>query len=71
MDVLREMPEAKCEFLRFQVGEMVTRAALKPIYEGRKFVGHSVTDERISVFRLRGWGSTLAKAERMAKGLLR
>lgn len=76
--IIREFPKSTNDFLRFQVGRMETRFARYPVYGrfessmteyGRPIYsqvmnGHEDDPkDRVEVFRLLGWGSTLAKAE--------
>ncbi len=60
MNVLRSFPNATNDFLRFQIGTMETRLA------ERKGEFDYSQPQRVSVFRLLGFGATLAKAEAMA-----
>jgi len=60
MNVLRSFPNATNDFLRFQIGAMETRLA------ERWGTFDSAQTHRVSVFRLLGFGATLAKAETMA-----
>jgi hypothetical protein len=64
--MLREFPNSPYPFLRFQIGLMETRAQQFPKYEGMRQVGYYTPLEKASVFRLLGFGSTLARAKKMA-----
>ncbi len=67
MNIIKEMPEAKNDFLRFQIGRMETRPSVVPKYgDGGKFLGLE-NGGPVSVFRLLGFGSTLERAQQMAK----
>lgn len=69
--ILREMPKASCDFLRFQYGYMETRPEQIPIYENAAhrgmITGYFPGNKRVHVFRLTGFGSTLERAKRMAR----
>jgi len=69
MFVTREIAGDRNPFLRFQVGEEEQRAEQSVLYENsisKKIVGYSTTGRKTTVFRLIGWGRTLAEAETMA-----
>jgi len=67
MNTVREMPNAKFDFLRFQIGSMETRPEMIAIWDDKKIVGHRKGSTLVSVFRLVGCGSTIEEAEKMAK----
>lgn len=67
MNITREMPKAKHDFLRFQIGRMETRPEQVALFDGKKIIGYREGSTLVSVFRLLGWGSTMDKAENMAK----
>jgi hypothetical protein len=65
--ITREYPQSKNEFLRFQVGTIVTRPEQIPIYpEDSKRISHFIAGEPIEIFKILGFGSTEAKAKKMA-----
>jgi hypothetical protein len=64
--IIIEKPNAKHEFLRFQIGEIVIRPEQKPIYgDLGKVVDTQDTKFSTEVFLLKGCGSTLKEAEVM------
>lgn len=65
--ITKENMEVKYPFLRFQIGRMETRPSRIPNYIGHSFDGYR-TGKPVQVFSLLGFGSTLARAEAMAKG---
>lgn len=67
MNITREMPNAKNDFLRFQIGRMETRPEQIALFDGKRIIGYRDGSTLVSVFRLLGWGSTMDKAENMAK----
>ena len=71
--VTREFPLARYEFLRFQIGRLEWRLAQEPVYPddtSKKVCGHTPGPESVEVFRLAGYGPTLAAAlERAANQL--
>ena len=69
MNITKEMTSTnpKCDFLRFQVGRMETRPEKFALYDGKRITGYRDGSNLVSVFRLLGFGSTLQKAEQMAK----
>jgi hypothetical protein len=64
--IVKEQPEAGMDFLRFQIGVNVSRPALVAAYAGRRFIGSVTAPSPVQVFKLLGFGSTLAKAEMKA-----
>ena len=67
--VIREYPQAKHKFLRFQVGSMEERFGRKPVYKtktSRTARGDASTNTKEQVFHLQGFGPTLEAAERRA-----
>ena len=66
MNITREMPNAKYDFLRFQIGRMETRPEQIALLDGKRVIGYRDSSNLVSVFRLLGWGSTMEKAEKMA-----
>lgn len=67
MRTVREMPNAKFDFLRFQLGIMETRPEMTAIWDDKKIIGHKKGSTLVSVFRLIGCGRTIEDAEKMAK----
>jgi hypothetical protein len=66
--ILREMnPDGEHAYLKFQVGEMVTRTMTQPIYDLGRCVSPKTLRGVATVFFLRGWGVTAA-AWKMAEG---
>ena len=64
----RRYPAAKYPWLRVQVGRMETRPMRVPVYGSNRMLrGHEESSKRVSVFRLLGYGETVAQAEAMAK----
>jgi hypothetical protein len=62
------MPEAKHDFLRYQIGRPETRPEQVAIYAGKKIIGYREgPGPMVSVFRLLGFGATQASAETMAR----
>lgn len=73
MQILRENPTTKNEFLRYQIGRMETRLETEPVYvqtgpdpKDLVMTGHRTGKAFVAVFRLLGFGSTLKSAEAMA-----
>ncbi len=68
--IIRESSNATYDFLNFQIGVEETRPAMKPFYEktgdGLKLMGYKPTNEKVKVFRLLGYGTSLESAEQMA-----
>lgn len=64
--VVREMPNAAVECLRFQVGVMETRQAQKPVYEKEKVTTYTPDRDRVQVFHLLGFGATREAAAQRA-----
>lgn len=64
---VRQYPDAKFPFLRFQIGRKIDRPMLEPIFEGKAVTGYLHNGRNVSVFRLLGWGETLEAAQRMAR----
>ncbi len=66
----RRFPQAKVPWARVQVGRMETRPMRVPVYQGsfsrRMLVGFEQLKKRVAVFRLLGYGETLAAAQAMA-----
>jgi hypothetical protein len=69
--IVKEVPDCRNEFLRFQVGRMEQRPELFPVLahdgeQGWRVLDHRETGGQVTVFRLLGFGETLARAEAMA-----
>ena len=60
--ITRHYPESKIPYLRWQVGHMEQRQAIAPLFIGRVVVGTKVTDEKVQIFRMMGWGATEREA---------
>ncbi len=73
--VIRECPESKNEWLRFQCGIMQERPEMVPVsvptIEGRRIIGYRESDQTVQVFRLIAWGSTYERAHKMAERVWR
>lgn len=68
--ITRHRPEAKCEFLRFQVGVMELRQMMEPIYDedGGRVIGERPLDRATCmIFNLLGFGESLQKAKAMMR----
>lgn len=68
--ITRHRPEAKCEFLRFQVGVMELRQMMEPIYDedGGRVIGERALDRATCmIFNLLGFGESLQKAKAMMR----
>lgn len=68
--IIAERLDAKCDALRYQILWPEQRPEQRPVYASR--IGHTVSShcscgQNIRVFRLVGWGSTLARAEARAR----
>ena len=61
--------DAKEPCLRFLIGIMERRVAMRPVYEGAtsKVARHEPDPEEVTVFRVLGYGSTLARAQERAQ----
>ncbi len=64
-----EHPKATNSFMRFQVGSAEQRIGLKATYgaAGDKPTGYAPMRDLVPVFKLLGFGATLAAAKRMAR----
>jgi hypothetical protein len=63
---VRHYPDATEEYLRYQVGEYVSRPLESPRYNGPVCVGHtSSTSRTVGIFHAIGWGSSLDAARAM------
>lgn len=67
-DQIREYPDAKLDFMRFQVGHDEIRYAVYPVMLGGRVDGYHTSSDTVKVWRLVGWGDTLAKAKAMGDG---
>ncbi|HRV31121.1 MAG TPA: hypothetical protein P5169_05385 [Kiritimatiellia bacterium] len=66
--IIKEQPGAKCESLRYLVGVEERRLAVVPVDpQGRVWAGYRTGPEQVTVFRVLGYGSTLARAKRRAR----
>jgi len=66
--ITRHRPDAKYDFLRFQVGVMALRQMVEPIYDeaGERVIGERPLDRATCmVFNLLGFGVSLQKAKAM------
>jgi hypothetical protein len=64
---IRQYPDAKYPFLRFQIGRKVDRPMMEAVFEGKRLVRETTTGRRVSVFKLLGFGETLEAAKLMAQ----
>lgn len=69
-----ENPKATIPFLRYQIGEIITRNEITPVYsefkndqgeDDYKLIGHRELDSKVTVFNLLAFGETKQQAERM------
>lgn len=68
--ITRTMPTEHNDFLFFQTGRIEHRYEVIPQYatkKSKKIIGFETGKELIPVFKLLGWGSSKAAAQRMAK----
>jgi hypothetical protein len=63
--IIRERPDAKMPFLRFQVGYMESRPMQNPLFVGKSIDSYYLAGSD-RVFHLLGFGETLDLAEKMA-----
>lgn len=63
---IRHYPEAKMDFLTYQIGRTGVRPEMQPVFGANHTVTHEIKTNKIStMFVVMAWGSSLARAKDM------